>query len=41
MSKDYLVVTYRAIKYPGALVSYAKLAVPAIESSGGRIIVLA
>jgi uncharacterized protein (DUF1330 family) len=39
MAKAYWVVTYRAIKDPDAFAAYAKLAVPAIEGSGGRFIV--
>jgi uncharacterized protein (DUF1330 family) len=39
MAKAYWVVTYRAIKNPDAFAAYAKLAVPAVEASGGRFIV--
>jgi uncharacterized protein (DUF1330 family) len=39
MAKAYWVVTYRAIKNPDAFAAYARLAVPAIEASGGRFIV--
>jgi uncharacterized protein (DUF1330 family) len=39
MAKAYWAVTYRAIKNPDAFAAYAKLAVPAIEGSGGRFIV--
>jgi uncharacterized protein (DUF1330 family) len=34
----YWVVTYRSVKNPEARKAYAKLAVPAIESSGGRFL---
>ena len=36
MPKAYWVVTYRSVKNPEAWKAYAKLAVPAIESAGGR-----
>jgi uncharacterized protein (DUF1330 family) len=39
MAKAYWVVTYRAMKNPGAFTAYAKLAVPAIQAAGGRFIV--
>ena len=39
MAKAYWVVTYRNISNPDALAAYAKLAGPAIEASGGRIVV--
>ena len=39
MAKAYLVVTYRSIKDPEKWSAYAKLAVPAIQKSGGRFIV--
>jgi len=39
MAKAYWVVTYRAIRNSDAFAAYAKLAVPAIEGSGGRFIV--
>jgi uncharacterized protein (DUF1330 family) len=38
MPKAYWVVTYRSVKNPEAWKAYAKLAVPAIESSGGRFL---
>lgn len=38
MSKAYWVVTYRSVKNPDAWKAYAKLAVPAIESAGGRFL---
>lgn len=40
MPKAYWVVTYRSIKNPDAWKAYAKLALPAIESSGGRFLAL-
>jgi uncharacterized protein (DUF1330 family) len=39
MPKAYWVVTYRSTKNPEAWQAYAKLAVPALAQSGGRIIV--
>ena len=39
MAKAYWVVTYRAIKNQDAFAAYAKLAVPAVQASGGRFIV--
>jgi uncharacterized protein (DUF1330 family) len=39
MPKAYWVATYRAIKNPDALAAYAKIAAPAIQSSGGRFLV--
>ena len=39
MAKAYWVVCYRSIKNPGALAAYAKLAAPAIQAAGGRILV--
>jgi uncharacterized protein (DUF1330 family) len=38
MPKAYWVVTYRSVKNPEAWKAYAKLAVPAIESAGGRFL---
>jgi hypothetical protein len=38
MAKAYWVVTYRSVKNPEAWKAYAKLAVPAIESAGGRFL---
>ena len=38
MPKAYWVVTYRSITNPDAWKAYAKLALPAIESSGGRFL---
>ena len=39
MAKAYWITTYRNISNPDALAEYAKLAGPAIEASGGRIVV--
>ncbi|TMI02947.1 MAG: DUF1330 domain-containing protein [Betaproteobacteria bacterium] len=39
MAKAYWVVCYRAIKNQEAWGAYAKLAVPAIQQSGGRFLV--
>lgn len=39
MAKAYWVVSYREIKDPAKLAAYGKLAVPAIESGGGRVLV--
>jgi uncharacterized protein (DUF1330 family) len=39
MAKAYLVVTYRSIKDKEKWQAYAKLAVPAIQSAGGKFIV--
>src|SRR6476619_7540464 len=38
MPKAYWVVTYRSVKSPEAWQAYAKLAVPAIQSAGGRFL---
>src|SRR4029079_6076443 len=38
MPKAYWVVTYRSVKNPEAWKAYAKLAVPAIEGAGGRLL---
>jgi uncharacterized protein (DUF1330 family) len=38
MAKAYWVATYRSISKPEALAAYAKLAGPAIEAGGGRIL---
>ena len=38
MPKAYWVVTYRSVKNPEAWKAYAKLAAPAIKSSGGRFL---
>jgi uncharacterized protein (DUF1330 family) len=39
MAKGYIVTTYRSIKDPQKLAAYAKLAGPAIERMGGRVLV--
>ena len=39
MAKAYWITTYRNISNPDALAAYAKLAGPAIEAGGGRIVV--
>ena len=39
MPKAYWVVTYRSVKNPDAWQAYAKLAVPAINAAGGKLIV--
>jgi uncharacterized protein (DUF1330 family) len=39
MPKAYWVVTYRSVKNPDAWQAYAKLAGPAIQSSGGRFLI--
>jgi uncharacterized protein (DUF1330 family) len=38
MAKAYWVVCYREIKDPNKLAAYGKLAVPAIEAGGGRVL---
>jgi uncharacterized protein (DUF1330 family) len=38
MAKAYIVTTYRSISDPDALAGYAKLAGPAIQAAGGRIL---
>jgi uncharacterized protein (DUF1330 family) len=38
-TKAYWVVCYRAIRNPDALAAYAKVAGPAIQAAGGRILV--
>lgn len=38
MAKAYWVATYRAIKNPDAMATYAKLSRPAIEAAGGRVL---
>ncbi|MBV8069814.1 MAG: DUF1330 domain-containing protein [Acidobacteriaceae bacterium] len=40
MKKGYWVVAYRSVSDESALTEYGKLARPAIESAGGRIIIL-
>ena len=39
MAKGYWVATYRSISDPSALAAYAKLAGPAVQKAGGRILV--
>ncbi|MFM9938855.1 MAG: DUF1330 domain-containing protein [Hyphomicrobiaceae bacterium] len=39
MAKAYWVATYRSISNPDALAAYAKLAGPALQKAGGRILV--
>jgi uncharacterized protein (DUF1330 family) len=38
MKKGYWVVAYRSISDPAAMKAYAALAVPALQSSGGRLL---
>jgi uncharacterized protein (DUF1330 family) len=39
MAKAYWIAAYRAVRDPQALAAYAKLALPALESAGGRFLV--
>ena len=39
MPKAYWVVAYRSVKNPEAWQAYAKLAGPAIQSAGGRLVI--
>ncbi len=39
MAKAYWIAFYRSIKNPDALAAYAKLAGPAVQAGGGRILV--
>jgi uncharacterized protein (DUF1330 family) len=39
MTKAYWITTYRSINNPDALAAYAKLALPALTSAGGRVLV--
>jgi len=39
MPKAYWVVTYRSVKNPEAWQAYAKLAMPAIQSAGGKFLI--
>ena len=41
MAKAYWVVCYRSVKNPEKLAAYAKLAGPAIQAAGGRLLVRA
>ena len=38
MAKGYWITFYRSVSNPAALAEYGKLAVPAIQAGGGRII---
>ncbi|MBF9067698.1 DUF1330 domain-containing protein [Streptacidiphilus fuscans] len=38
MAKGYLVGTYRSVRDPEKLAAYGKLAKPALEAAGGRIL---
>ncbi len=38
MSKAYWIAAYRAVRDPEALAAYAKLAVPALQNAGGRVL---
>jgi len=38
MAKAYWVATYRAVHDPEALAAYAKLAGPALQAAGGRVL---
>ena len=38
MAKGYWVAAYRAVRDPAALAAYAKLAGPAIQAAGGRVL---
>ena len=38
MAKAYWIAFYRSIKNPQALADYAKLAAPAIQAAGGRLL---
>ena len=38
MAKAYWITFYREVREPEALAAYAKLAVPALEAAGGRIV---
>ena len=39
MAKAYWISTYRTVRDPDALMAYAKIAVPALLSAGGRVLV--
>jgi uncharacterized protein (DUF1330 family) len=39
MPKGYWVTTYRSVRDPDALAAYAKLALPALNAAGGRVLV--
>jgi uncharacterized protein (DUF1330 family) len=38
MAKAYWIAAYRSVRDPQALAAYAKLALPALESAGGRFL---
>jgi uncharacterized protein (DUF1330 family) len=38
MAKAYFISVYREIKDPAKLAAYAKLAIPAVEAGGGRVL---
>ena len=38
MAKAYWISAYRAVRDPGALAAYAKLAGPALQAAGGRFL---
>ena len=38
MAKAYWIAFYRSIKNPDALAAYAKLAGPAVQAAGGRLL---
>lgn len=38
MAKAYWIVCYREVRKPDALAAYAKLAVPALQAAGGRVL---
>lgn len=40
MAKGYWIVLYRRVSNPAAVAEYGKLAGPAIEAGGGRILIL-
>lgn len=39
MPKGYWITTYRSVSNPDALMAYARLAVPALNAAGGRVLV--
>lgn len=39
MAKAYWITLYREVRRPNALAAYAKLAGPALEAAGGRMLV--
>lgn len=38
MARAYWITAYRSIRDPAALAAYAKLAVPALQAAGGRLL---